>query len=229
MNWAPTQEHLPISSDALIAGALYEVAGETMGAINWAPTAVQNSARTPWKSLGPWRMVGEDRSITYTYYEEKHTIALNPTGKTSDEWSVRVDAATAVNIACVFGNNGLILLRREATQALAYVQRCEGGTEVVINGRHYMLAQRQPPDVDSAARGSSIAHSQKVLTAPMAGTIVKIQAHDGDIVEQRQVLVILSAMKMEHAIAAPYAGKIRHVYYQEGAVVKGGATIIEME
>lgn len=229
MNWAPTQEHLPISSDVLIAGALYEVAGETMGAINWAPTAVQNSARTPWKTLGPWRMVGEARSVTYTYYEEKHTIALSPTGKTSDEWSVRVDAEPAVNIACVFGNNGLILLRREATQALAYVQRFEGGTEVVINGRHYMLAQRQPPDVDSAVRGSNIALSQKELTAPMAGTIVKIQAHDGDIVEQRQVLVILSAMKMEHAIAAPYAGKIRHVYYQEGAVVKGGATIVEME
>jgi 3-methylcrotonyl-CoA carboxylase alpha subunit len=63
----------------------------------------------------------------------------------------------------------------------------------------------------------------------MAGTIVKIQAHDGDAVEQRQVLVILSAMKMEHAIVAPYAGKVRHVFYREGAVVKGGATIVEME
>jgi 3-methylcrotonyl-CoA carboxylase alpha subunit len=48
-------------------------------------------------------------------------------------------------------------------------------------------------------------------------------------VEHRQVLVILSAMKMEHTIAAPYAGKVRHVYYQEGDVVKGGAVIVEME
>jgi 3-methylcrotonyl-CoA carboxylase alpha subunit len=63
----------------------------------------------------------------------------------------------------------------------------------------------------------------------MAGTIVKVQAHDGDVVEQRQVLVILSAMKMEHTITAPYAGKVRHVYYQEGAVVNGGGTIVEME
>ncbi len=63
----------------------------------------------------------------------------------------------------------------------------------------------------------------------MAGTIVKVQVHDGDSVEQRQVLVILSAMKMEHTIAAPYAGKVRHVHYQEGDVVKGGAVIVEME
>ena len=63
----------------------------------------------------------------------------------------------------------------------------------------------------------------------MAGTIVKVQVRDGDIVQAHQVLVIVSAMKMEHAISAPYEGRVEHVYYQEGAVVTGGATIIEME
>ena len=63
----------------------------------------------------------------------------------------------------------------------------------------------------------------------MAGTIVKIQVHDGETVQQRQLLAVLSAMKMEHSIIAPYAGKVRHVYYQEGDVVKGGTIIVEME
>ncbi len=63
----------------------------------------------------------------------------------------------------------------------------------------------------------------------MAGTIVKVQVRDGEMVQAHQVLVILSAMKMEHAITAPYEGKVDHVYYQEGAVVPGGATIMEME
>ena len=56
-----------------------------------------------------------------------------------------------------------------------------------------------------------------------------MQARDGETVEQHQVLVILSAMKMEHTIAAPYDGKVRHVYFAEGDVVKGGATVVEME
>jgi 3-methylcrotonyl-CoA carboxylase alpha subunit len=43
------------------------------------------------------------------------------------------------------------------------------------------------------------------------------------------VLVILSAMKMEHTITAPYEGKVRHVHFQEGDVVKGGALVVEME
>ncbi len=83
--------------------------------------------------------------------------------------------------------------------------------------------------MDAVARGSSVASSQKALTAPMAGTIAKVQVCDGDMVQQRQVLVVLSAMKMEHTIAAPYAGKVRHIYYQEGDVVKGGAVVVEME
>jgi 3-methylcrotonyl-CoA carboxylase alpha subunit len=48
-------------------------------------------------------------------------------------------------------------------------------------------------------------------------------------VQHQQVLVILSAMKMEHTIVAPYEGKVRHVHYQEGAVVEGGAVLVEME
>jgi 3-methylcrotonyl-CoA carboxylase alpha subunit len=80
-----------------------------------------------------------------------------------------------------------------------------------------------------AAQGGNISSSQKVLTAPMAGTIIKVQVHDGERVEQRQVLIILTAMKMEHSIVAPYAGKVRHVYTHEGDVVKGGAVLVEME
>ena len=99
----------------------------------------------------------------------------------------------------------------------------------MLNGFLYLLERKQPPDVDTTARGGGLVHSQKTLTAPMAGTIVKVQVHDGDTVEALQVLVILSAMKMEHTIVAPHEGKVRHVLYQEGAVVQGGAVIVEME
>lgn len=100
---------------------------------------------------------------------------------------------------------------------------------VALQGYMYRLQRRQPPDVDTTAHGGSTASAQKALTAPMAGTIIKVQAHEGDTVEQRQVLVILSAMKMEHTIVAPYEGKVRRIYFQAGDVVKGGATIVEME
>jgi 3-methylcrotonyl-CoA carboxylase alpha subunit len=56
-----------------------------------------------------------------------------------------------------------------------------------------------------------------------------VQAREGQQVQHRQVLAILTAMKMEHTIVAPYDGKVRRVHYSEGDVVKGGAVIIELE
>lgn len=220
-----------IPKEVLMAAALSDIVGEgRMNGASYGNNRVAHSVPiNPWETLGPWRMIGEARRITYTFNDEEHSVALRKVGEGANEWSIQIDAQRAENITCTFGNDGLVLLRRQARQALAYVQQFEDRTEVALNGYLYALARRQPPDIDTAARDSNIAHTQKRLTAPMAGTIVKIQAQDGDVVEQRQVLVILSAMKMEHTITAPYAGKVRHVYYQEGAVVNGGVTIVEME
>jgi 3-methylcrotonyl-CoA carboxylase alpha subunit len=82
--------------------------------------------------------------------------------------------------------------------------------------------------VEQTAHASSLEQTQKTLIAPMAGTLIKVQAHEGDIVEANQVLMILSAMKMEHAITAPSAGTVQRIHYQEGAVVPGGAILIDM-
>ena len=227
-----SQKQLPLPTEVLIAAALYDIAGEGISnvASNGYSQAIHHELPTPWKTLGPWRMIGEARRVCYTYENKEHHVAIRPVQDATDEWSVQVDAQDAENITCVFGENDLVLIRRgAATQAQTYVQRSADGTEVILRGQVYNLERRQPPTVETAAHGSNAALSQKVLKAPMAGTIVKVQARDGDSVEQRQVLVILSAMKMEHTIAAPYAGKVRHVYFQEGAVVKGGATIVEME
>ena len=224
-------KHLSIPKEALIAAALHEFAEDAI------PPAASNMKRqvtyptpiTPWMTLGPWRMIGEARRVTYTYNSEEHSVALRKSGNDADEWIVQIDALPAEKITWVLEHNSLVLLRQGTAQVQAYVECYADRTEAILHGHLYTLKKLQPPDVDSAARGSHTVHIHKILTAPMAGTIVKVQTRDGDEVEHRQVLVILSAMKMEHTITAPYAGKVLHVYYREGAVVKGGATLIEME
>ena len=214
---------------ALLAGALFDIAGKAEIHSLADGRAMDGTISNPWRMLGPWRMVGESRSITYTYQGKKYRVAASPSEDTEGAWSVQVDGGAAEKIRCVFGNDDLVLLRWGARQVRTFVRSDEGETQVIVDGQVYRLERRQPPDVDATAHGGNVAHAQKTLTAPMAGTIVKVQVHDGDTVEHRQVLVILSAMKMEHTIAAPYEGKVRHVYYQEGEVVKGGAVIVEME
>lgn len=220
-----------VPNEALIAAALYDTVGN--GTANSAHDSGLPSSerivRNPWTTLGPWRMIGEARSISYSYQDREHIVALRPALENADIWQTQVDRQSPENIKCLFGNQNLVLLQRGAEQVRTYVQHVNGETQVILHGQLYRLERRQPPNLDSIARGGNIASSQKALTAPMAGTIVKAQVHDGEPVEERQVVVILSAMKMEHTITAPYAGKVRHVYYREGDVVKGGAVLVEME
>ena len=209
--------------EALLAAALYDMA------VPQAESHENGHTHDPWLTLGPWRMFGESRNVTYEYSGKTYRLALWPDTQPADAWNVQVDGRPAEQITCIFGNDDLILLRQDAKQTRAYVQRNENGTQVALEGEVYRLNRRQPPNVDAAARGGGAGHAQKALMAPMAGTIVKVQVQEGDTVEQRQVLVILSAMKMEHTIAAPYAGKVSRIYYAEGDVVQGGAVIVEME
>jgi 3-methylcrotonyl-CoA carboxylase alpha subunit len=209
--------------EALLAAALHDVVGST---------EERNGNRhnsDPWLTLGPWKMFGESRNVTYEYQGEKHRLALWPGRDDAGAWRVRVDDRPEEKIVCVFGNDGLVLLRQDTAQTRTYVQRNQGETQVALDGQVYRFERSQPPNVETAAHGGSAAHVQEALTAPMAGTIVKVQVQEGDAVEERQVIVILGAMKMEHTIIAPYAGKVSRIHYAEGDVVQGGAVIVEME
>ncbi len=208
----------------LLAAACYEITNE-MGASQSPVTGSQN----PWKRLGPWRMAGEARTIAYSYQEQEYKITLKPSLDGKGAWLTQIDARAPEEITYTIDSKGQVLLRHGSVQTRASVQQQKGETLVAHKGYTYQLQRRQPPDVDTAAHGGGAAHSQKTLKAPMAGTIVKVLVHDGDSVAAHQTLVILSAMKMEHAITAPYEGKVQHVHYQEGMVVPGGATVVDME
>ncbi|GAC1618448.1 MAG: acetyl-CoA carboxylase biotin carboxylase subunit [Ktedonobacteraceae bacterium] len=222
-----TQKKVP--QEVLIAAAIYEVTQELSIAHSRTIASSPEKPVNPWQTLGPWRMVGEARRITYRYQEQEHTVALLA-ASVADAWTILVDEQALGTFAYNLGNHGLLLLRQGETQTRVYLYTgVTGEVQVMLEGSLYRLERRQPPDVDATAQGGSTVRSQKALTAPMAGTIVKVQVHAGDVVEAQQVLVILSAMKMEHAIIAPHEGKVRHVHYQEGAVVRGGAVIVEME
>ncbi len=229
------QDRTPLSNEALIAAALYDSESqEGIRTVSGYNGAINPSPSNPWKSMGPWRMVGEGdqgdhKGRPYVYQGEEHWIALSPTIRVPGMWRAEIDGQPAEEVACVFGNDNLLLLKQGARQVRTYVQHQDDETQVFLDGHMYRLERRQPPDVDVAAHGGHVAHSQKALTAPMAGTIVKVQVHAGEAVQAHQVLAILSAMKMEHTIAAPHEGKVRRVHHQEGDVVKGGAVIVEME
>ena len=87
-----------------------------------------------------------------------------------------------------------------------------------------------PPDVDDeshrlvAAQGGS-----STVTAPMPGTVIRVEVEPGAETRARQALVVLEAMKMEIPVHSPFDGTVSAVHVEPGDRVAGGAPLVELE
>ena len=66
------------------------------------------------------------------------------------------------------------------------------------------------------------------LTAPMPGKVVQAMVATGDKVVRGQTVMILEAMKMEHAISAPADGIVADVFFAAGDQVDEGAELLRL-
>jgi biotin carboxyl carrier protein len=75
-------------------------------------------------------------------------------------------------------------------------------------------AERFPEPVAEEEAGS--------LHAPMPGTVVRVEVADGASVTAGTVVVVLEAMKMEHAVRAPHDGTVTSLHATVGQAVDTG-------
>jgi acetyl/propionyl-CoA carboxylase alpha subunit len=86
-----------------------------------------------------------------------------------------------------------------------------------------------PPDVDDDSHRSAGAHGESTVTAPMPGTVIRLEVAPGDAVHARQPLVVLEAMKMEIPVHSPFEGTVTAVHVRPGDRVAGGTVLVELE
>jgi propionyl-CoA carboxylase alpha chain len=67
------------------------------------------------------------------------------------------------------------------------------------------------------------------LTSPMHGAVLRVSAAPGDAVERGAVVMVLEAMKMEHAILAPVDGTVAELRVGEGEQVEAGTVLAVIE
>ncbi len=249
-------EHPPLPVEALLAAAALEVVAAPEGTAGSAAQMFgRDSARShsvngyrpfnPWTQGGVLRRGGE-QTVSFTYEGRTAQLTLAPHPSEPSQWVVRIDneASQAEQKQNAAGRNQhgeqftATLERPSAQHVIVQTGERRGlatatrrGDEVLVawQGVSYRLALPRPLDVDAlAAGGATGRRSQQRLTSPMSGTIVKVYVREGERVEAQQPLLVLSAMKMEHAITATHAAIVRRLPFAEGAVVPGGATLIEL-
>ena len=83
--------------------------------------------------------------------------------------------------------------------------------------------------VERAVRmGAGAASGPLEVTPEMPGVVVRVLVEVGQRVEAGQDCVVVSAMKMESVLCAPYAGVVEAIDTQEGANVKPGEVLVRI-
>ena len=101
----------------------------------------------------------------------------------------------------------------------------KGGVYAFAGGRQAFVEV-----VDPFAKAEAGAEEgDAAIRAPMNGRLVAIAVEEGDTVEAGQRLAVVEAMKMEHALVAPFAGVVRDLEATVGAQVEMGERIMWIE
>ena len=100
----------------------------------------------------------------------------------------------------------------------------------------YTLYQEYEIEViDAEARyllnrsGNGFASSEKKISSPMPGKVVKVMVNVGDEVKEGETTIVISAMKMESEYKAPMDGIIKKVNVKDGDTIEGNQVLIELE
>ncbi len=110
---------------------------------------------------------------------------------------------------------------------------------VTVNGNVYEItlevidkadikAAPAPAAAPAAPVAAPAAAGATSITAPMPGTILKVNVQNGSAVKKGDVLMVLEAMKMENEIMAPADGTVASVNVAQGASVEAGAVLCTM-
>jgi acetyl/propionyl-CoA carboxylase alpha subunit len=86
-----------------------------------------------------------------------------------------------------------------------------------------------PPDIDVESHRPGSARGESKVTAPMPGTVIRLEVGPGDNVRARQPLVVLEAMKMEIPVHSPFEGTVKAVHVAAGDRIAGGTLLVELE
>ena len=135
----------------------------------------------------------------------------------------RLNAAPRVaTTLCYKGESRTIAVtgERDAAHATGFVE--DARTVVFADGQSFEFA------LESRGSGAAAAGDGAIL-APMPGKVIAVDVAEGDTVTAGQRLMVLEAMKMEHALTAPFDGTVTELAATEGGQVQVEAVLCVVE
>jgi 3-methylcrotonyl-CoA carboxylase alpha subunit len=202
----------------------------------WIRGEASSNDNDPWASLTGFRLNRPRHEVMWI--EHDGNAALLRLSKPGDQFDATLepDASAAA--------------RREGREAKAPVsfsfagKMADGAARLMVGGesfnafaaphnealRVWIGANHWDIALPDPLAGISAHHSSEgSLTAPMPGVVTLLSAKPGDAVAAGKPLLVMEAMKMEHAIKAPFDGVVKGYKFKPGDQVKDGDLLVEFE
>jgi 3-methylcrotonyl-CoA carboxylase alpha subunit len=96
-------------------------------------------------------------------------------------------------------------------------------TFVIFYEANSYLFHLSNPNIDS----NQSTLQNKKFTSPMPGTVIEVSVKPGQKVRRGDKLIVIEAMKMEHAITAPSAGLIEAIFQKAGDMLNEGDELLQ--
>lgn len=123
--------------------------------------------------------------------------------------------------------DGTLTFELDGRPVMALSSQTGGVRHVAIKQERFSFLVQSPESARKRARGDG--HDSGALTSSMPGQVLKLLVEQGQAVQKGQPLLIIEAMKMEHELKAPFAGRVKVISCQAGAMVAPGVALVELE
>ena len=206
--------------DALVGGAAPPLEAHAAVALHRLAPAPR-SGTDPWDARDGWRLSGRAARTLTVAGPDGEPLVLSLTGS-RDGAVLTVGGSEPVPVRAEPLPDGLLLTVGDRTSTVLLAD--DGLTTWVhVDGTSHAVTELP---ATRAAAGAG-AHDGDVLS-PMPGAIISLPAAAGAAVVRGEVLVVVEAMKMEHALTAPHDGSVESVAVRVGDQVAVGQLLVSV-
>ncbi|WTW98138.1 acetyl/propionyl-CoA carboxylase subunit alpha [Streptomycetaceae bacterium NBC_01309] len=174
----------------------------------------------PFSIPSGWRL-GEHAATVHRFRvegaAEPTAVRVHGRGRHTEVAYGDADERAAVPAHIVVEGPGEVRLTYDGLSEMYRYALADDGSWWLSRGADTWRAAPHDP-VESAAGAGGVA-GDGTLVAPMPGTVTVVKAAVGDRVTAGQAVVVVEAMKMEHAVTAPFDGTLTEVRVDVGTRV----------
>ena len=183
-------------------------------ALTWLSRLTPTATITdPWSAMLGWRIGGRHRALTLRVVVDGGAVKVVNVSGTCDAARISFNDGTDVAVTLIDRDGAKFITWKGESHRARY--RIEGSsTWISVGGETWSLAEE-----DLAIRARSVAAASNDVRSPMPGTVVQVRSTSGADVRAGEALVVVSAMKMEHVLAAPRDGTVDILVREGDSVV----------